>query len=75
MGWNGTEYSLFAKIDMFVGGKNEDPNSKKMATAYIAYDCHNQILVSSHVNGIHWHHMITPSYFPSSSSYSVLLPI
>jgi hypothetical protein len=34
---------------MFVGGKNEDPNSEKMATAYLAYDCHNHILVSSFV--------------------------
>ncbi|KAL3805455.1 hypothetical protein ACHAWO_004216 [Cyclotella atomus] len=51
-GWNGTEYyPSFARIDMFVGGKNEDPNSEKIATAYIAYDCHNHILcAAAHLN-------------------------
>ena len=34
---------------MFIGGKNEDPNSETMATAYIAYDCRNEILVSSYL--------------------------
>jgi hypothetical protein len=32
---------------MFIGGKNKDPKSEKMATAYIAYDCYNEILCAA----------------------------
>ena len=43
LGWNGTEYSLFIEIPMYIGGKNNDP-SKRMGTAYLAYDCTHEIL-------------------------------
>ena len=51
-GWNGTEYSLFANVSMFIGGKNNE-TWKRMATGYVAYDCNLEILVSKIINSIY----------------------
>jgi hypothetical protein len=52
---------------MFIGGKNKDPKSEKMATAYIAYDCYNEILVSVSLASVErtsiCHYSIPTSYF------------
>jgi hypothetical protein len=42
-GWVGDEYALFTKLDMW----NQGNDAKELlATAFIAYDCENKILVS-----------------------------
>jgi hypothetical protein len=44
-GWDGKEYFNFQSIPMFNGGKNNESDKEvQMATAYIAYDCEEEIV-------------------------------
>lgn len=44
-GWSGTEYLNFTAIPMFNGGKNNQPRREEsIGTAYLAYDCEEEIV-------------------------------
>ena len=51
-GWSGSEYDGFLNLGMYNAGKNQNPATPRIGTAFVAFDCtEKKLCVAAYMNG------------------------